>query len=299
MQECDVGKDSILKINATTYLLCQRTPEILSKVYGSNGIWLQWTCEKGGLFDFVSCKPLLHKIYEELKQMLHDLVFCNEARWIVGDEEQKAKYKLSCEVDKAPLISDAHNATRYYECELDNPGDKCGHWSAHTCGNGETFNSTLQQCIAGAKIRSHESRMGLMMAPPMPAYGGYLYPYDLAAYAAAYYGYPPVVGAMPVQSPALPAPVPTSVPMDALQQYYASMYPWLFPNVMGKPVVAATGSGQTQGGTGGSQTSGGASGGQTGGGILPDKSKLPGLNKLPSLGGGGGIGGLSKLPGIG
>uniref|UniRef100_A0A5S6R1B7 Chitin-binding type-2 domain-containing protein n=1 Tax=Trichuris muris TaxID=70415 RepID=A0A5S6R1B7_TRIMR len=330
--ECDAGRDVPLKVNATVYLLCHKPPEIIGKAYRSNGIWFRWKCEKEGPFDFASCMPELDDIYEELKHLMHDLVFCDEEDWIVRNEEQKAKHQPSCEVQKAPLIPDAHDDTHFYQCELDSPGDKCGHWRAHTCDEGQIFNSTLEKCISGTHAPSDESRMGTFASPFAP-YGAYPYPaaYDYA-YPSAYYGYPVAPGVVPMQSPVLPVPLPASVPMQTLEQYYMSMYPWMFPNVMGKPFVPGAGGVQTQGGGigqapiggggqapiggggqapsgGGGQTpSAGGGGSQSGGagGALPGTGKIPGLNKLPGLGGGGGSGsgkpsvpGLGKLPSIG
>uniref|UniRef100_A0A5S6R1F7 Uncharacterized protein n=1 Tax=Trichuris muris TaxID=70415 RepID=A0A5S6R1F7_TRIMR len=84
----------------------------------------------------------------------------------------------------------------------------------------------------------------------------------------------------------------TGFPMLGLNQYYMSMYPWMYPDMppFGMPPkiipVGNQGSGAAapggDGGGGGGQTSGGGTGG--GGSTIPGLDKLPGVNKLPGLG---------------
>ncbi|KRX53490.1 hypothetical protein T09_5186, partial [Trichinella sp. T9] len=305
-EACEIGLDLPIALTASTYLSCEKAASNEKATEDNRGVWKKKECPKNMVFNMLMRQCQDH----EMKSMLDDLAFCKESS--SGDiSKETDNSELKCNVEKSILLYDIHDMMIYYSCEQLFENSKCGTWKLEFCKKSMIFNATLQQCVEKneeTNDRDKSLRQGMM--PYIPQYNSpytvnpyaYVYAYP-STYGYANYGYMPYMPylSVPQGLPFAYGTYPggsTTIPMQALMQYYAMGLPYFAgrpgagapapPAAPNAPAGGAPGGGAPGGGA----PAGGAPGG--GGGLLDGiKDKIPGGGSLPK------VPGLDKVPGVG
>ncbi|KRY87723.1 hypothetical protein T4D_15972 [Trichinella pseudospiralis] len=307
-EACVIGLDLPVALTASTYLSCEKAASNEKTKEDDRGVWKKKECSKDMVFNILMRQCQDHK----MKSILDDLAFCKESNNSDTSRETDNS-ELMCNVERSILLYDIHDLKIYYSCEQLIKNSKCGTWQLEFCKKNMIFNATLQQCVEkNEETNDKDKSLRQGMMPYIPQYNSpytanpyvYLYGYP-STYGYANYGYMPY---MPYLS--IPQGLPyaygtypggsTTIPMQALLQYYAMGLPYFAGRPgAGAPAPPAAGGGAPSppagGAPGGGAPAGGGGGAPGGGGGLLDgiKDKIPGGGSLPK------VPGLNKVPGVG